>query len=653
MRDKEERTVKTFKQSKWAVRGGAVIAAALALMAGPAAAHDVCLKATSFTGTYPDGGAGTMVPMWGYEEYPYDTGTATCNWGATPPGASAPGPAIVVPAGDNTLNIHLLNDLPAGTPTSVVISGQALPTVSTGSGVVRENGRIRSVVSETTSGNEGTYSWANLAPGTYLYRTGTHPQVQQQMGLYGAVTHDSAAGEAYPGVAYVDEAVLLYSEIDPALHVTVANDCFGDPTPVGCTDPSTSMTSTIDYDPKFFLINGEPYDPAVPNSNEFAVTQNTSALVRLLNAGLQSHAPTLYGVRMDIVAEDGNPYPFPRSQYSALLPAGKALDAIVQPPDPVRYALVDRMLALTNNGASPGGMMAFLNAAASVPLTAANDNYGTDEDVALNVAAPGVLSNDAAVGGETAVMETNVPAGAGSVTLNGDGSFDYNPAANFNGSTEFTYRKTNGTQVSNIATVTISVAAQPDAPVAVADSYDVTEGQILNVAAPGVLGNDSDVDGDSLTAVQETGTIVLSADGSFSFDATALLAGATDSLTYHANDGSLDSATVTVTVNVTPTPANVAPVAVDDALQVTKGAAVPIAVLDNDYDPDGTLDPTTVQIVTGPNHGKGQVTVDPVTGVITYTADPNYGGSELFTYRVMDNDGAWSNTAKVKINLVN
>lgn len=448
-------------------------------------------------------------------------------------------------------------------------------------------------------------------------------------------------------MAYLDEVLLLYSEIDPALHAAVAAGQYG---------PGMPMTSTIDYHPTFFLINGAPFDPTVAGSNEFPVTQNNTALLRLLNAGLKSHAPMTLDLRMTLMAEDGNLYPFPRSQYSVLLPAGKAMDAIVQPPDPVRYALVDRMMALTNNGSSPGGMMAFLqaNAVADAPVANSDGGNSTTEDhpVSMNVA-----GNDTATFPATIDVTTvTVKSGPyhGNAIPDGAGNVDYTSDLNYNGADSFTYTvdDTDG-RTSNAATVSITVTPENDPPVAAADSYDVVEGQILNVVAPGVLGNDRDVDGDSLTAVQDTGTIVLNADGSFSFDATALLAGAADSFTYHANDGSLDSATVTVTVNVTAAPANVAPVAVDDQLQVVKGTVVDIPVLDNDYDPDGTLDPATVVIVNQPNHGKGQVTVDPVTGVITYTADPNFGGTELFTYAVMDNDGAQSNTAKVQVDLVN
>lgn len=624
------------------------MAAALTLMAGPAAALEVCLKAVEFTGNYPGG----AVTMWGYQDYSYNTAAVpgACDWSApVSAAASVPGPAISVPVGDSSLNIHLLNDLPVGTPTSVVIAGQSLPT---GSAPVRVDGRIRSAVHETASGMEGLYSWPNIAPGTYLYRTGTHPQVQQQMGLYGAVTQDSGAGEAYPGVAYQDQAVVLYSEIDPALHAAVAGGQYG---------PGTGMTSTIGYSPSLFLINGQPYDSAAPAAS-FPVTQNSNALLRLLNAGLESHVPMTVGLRMRLVAEDGSAYSHPRNQYSALLAAGTTLDAIVVPGEAGSYALVDRAMGLTNNGSGPGGMIAFLQAtAASVPLTAAADAYATDEDVVLAIAAPGVLGNDGLQQlGDNAVLVSNVAAEAGSVALAADGSFVYTPAADFNGSAQFTYRKANGSQVSAPATVTITVNPMPDAPVAVADAYDVLPDTALNVAGPGVLDNDTDVDGDALTAVPLTdlatpagGVVTLLADGSFTYTPLAGYIGG-DSFAYQATDGVNVSApaTVTLTVAVPVPPVNQAPVAVDDQVQATKGSTVLIAVLDNDYDPDGTLNPATVTIVDGPSRGKGTVSVDPATGVITYIADPFFGGTELFTYTVQDDAGAVSNLAKVKVNLV-
>jgi VCBS repeat-containing protein len=112
------------------------------------------------------------------------------------------------------------------------------------------------------------------------------------------------------------------------------------------------------------------------------------------------------------------------------------------------------------------------------------------------------------------------------------------------------------------ATVTITVTAVNDAPVAVNDNFSVNEDMVLMVPAPGVLGNDTDVDMNALTAVLVTGVsngmLTLNSDGSFTYTPNSNFNG-TDSFTYRANDGSLDSnvATVTITVNAV----NDAPVA--------------------------------------------------------------------------------------------
>ena len=93
----------------------------------------------------------------------------------------------------------------------------------------------------------------------------------------------------------------------------------------------------------------------------------------------------------------------------------------------------------------------------------------------------------------------------------------------------------------------------PSPPVAVADAYSVIGGATLSVPAPGVLGNDTDADGDPLTArlVSTTteGTLSLNPDGSFTYVAPDGAAG-TDSFTYVANDGTADSNTVTVTITI-------------------------------------------------------------------------------------------------------
>ena len=103
------------------------------------------------------------------------------------------------------------------------------------------------------------------------------------------------------------------------------------------------------------------------------------------------------------------------------------------------------------------------------------------------------------------------------------------------------------------ATVQLTVTAVNDAPVAVGDAYTMTAGTTLSVAAPGVLGNDGDVDGDPLLAMLDTppnsGTLALNADGSFVYTASVGFTGVV-TFTYHASDGQADSAPVVVTITV-------------------------------------------------------------------------------------------------------
>src|SRR4029450_6757832 len=113
----------------------------------------------------------------------------------------------------------------------------------------------------------------------------------------------------------------------------------------------------------------------------------------------------------------------------------------------------------------------------------------------------GVLSNDTDVDANSlTAIQVSGPA-HGSLTLNVNGSLTYTPAANYNGPDSFTYKANDGTVDSNVATVSLTVNAVNDAPVAVNDSYNTNEDAPLNISAPGVLSNDTDVDGNSLTAI--------------------------------------------------------------------------------------------------------------------------------------------------------
>lgn len=289
-----------------------------------------------------------------------------------------------------------------------------------------------------------------------------------------------------------------------------------------------------------------------------------------------------------------------------------------------------------------------VNAVNDVPV-ANPETYITAEDSDLNVPAPGVLANDSDLDGDAlrAVLVTG-PA-HGTLALNADGSFRYTPSADFFGSDGFTYKVNDGQADSNVVSVSLDVTAVNDAPIANAEAYTLLEDQTLTVAAPGALTNDTDVDGDPLSAVlvagPSHGTLTLNANGSFSYTPLANYFGS-DSFSYRANDGSVDSNVVTVLLAITAV--NDAPMANPELYTIAEDnvLVVPAAgVLANDTDFDGDL--LGAVLVSGPAHGSLALSPD---GSFRYTPDANFNGSDRFVYKA--NDGtADSNEATVNLSV--
>ena len=557
------------------------------------------------------------ITMWGFANDTGDCATAPTVWNV--------GPQLTdtdLVTGD--LTITLRNCL--SEPVSIVIPGQP----ATFAPVRNGDGRVTAFTTEAPADGGATttaYTWTGVKAGTYLYQSGSHPAKQVQMGLYGALTVGT-----YPGTS--GDVTLLYSEIDPVLH-----------------NPPAAATP-LGYKPRHFLVNGSASQPTL---NAGDTSQPT--VLRFLNAGLDFHVPTLNGGYMSLVAEDGNLYPFPKQQYSVNLAAGKTIDALWQPATEGTHVIYDRR---------GNGMAASLTVAAVGGPVAGDDAYSTDEDVLLEVTAPGVLDNDDP--SLTAILVSAPSNGILSPSLAGDGSFTYTPNDDFNGTDSFTYKGNDGTLDSNIASVTISVSPVNDAPVAGNNAYDAVDGTTLNVAAPGVLGNDSDVDGDSLTATIVTGPInggilVLNADGSFDYTPT-VPAPAADSFTYEACDAEPLCDTATVSINIIAA-TNVPPVAVNDTATVDRiGKKDPttftfINLTANDTDADGNL---KVPSITG-NVPHERITID-TTGTngtvskaasgngVYYTPKVNWQGTDTLTYTVTDLAGATSNVATVTVNVV-
>lgn len=186
---------------------------------------------------------------------------------------------------------------------------------------------------------------------------------------------------------------------------------------------------------------------------------------------------------------------------------------------------------------------------------ASNDAASTAEDTTLTIAAPGVLGNDSAPNGSPITAQLVAGPARGSLTLNSNGSFTYVPNANVNGGDSFTYRASDGSTLSNIASVTITITAVNDVPVANPDSFTTRRNTPITLQVSTILSNDTDVDGDTLTAISATmpanGTLTAAGSAAVTYTPRNNFTGA-DTFRYTISDGRGGTASATVTINVTP-----------------------------------------------------------------------------------------------------
>lgn len=662
-----------------------LLAGVLALVTTPAfAVVDSYLATKAFSKSLPDG---TTVPMWGYV---LDTGDATKAHCYDYSGAGSmalrlacvtalpdpvvPGPRLTAGVGDPDFRIYLTNGLPE--PTSIVITGQEMPWSNLNNGPTWNDGsiggrtnlsqRVRSFGREAApNGGRRAYVWNSfrgtpfVKTGTFLYHSGTLPQKQVYMGLYGAVTKDAAVAdatagtpaEAYPGVPYDQEVTLLYSDIDPLLNSAIANGTY---------------TTSIGYHARWFLVNGEPY-VAGSTPDIAAGPAGTNTLIRWLNVSSETHVPVLQGLYMTLYAEDGNPYtwqdgrsgvttPAPRSQYSVMLPPLKTKDAVINAGADGRYAIFDGNGYMTNpsdpadvlTSDTLGGMLRFLAFAPGTvinqPPVANPDTAVTTQGAAVAVA---VLANDTDPEGDPLTVTSAISGSAnGSVTTNGT-TVTYTPTAGFFGTDSFTYVISDGNGNTATGSVTVTVNRSNVAPVANADSA-VT---VTNVAVTiDVLANDTDADGDilSISGVSQGTNGVVSTDGAtVTYTPNTGFSGI-DGFTYDIADGFGGSATgnVSVTVNAV---GNRAPVANADTASVNEDAILDVAspgVLANDTDLDA--DPLTAVLDTGPAHGRAGTFVLNGDGSFHYEPAVNFNGVDTFTYHA--NDGV-ADSAVVSVSI--
>ena len=606
----------------------------LTALSAPASAGTANLIASGKTTTLPDG---TVVPMWGYSCNDNLSAGVTCAAANAGAGSNWSPVVITVDSSQTTnLTITLNNQLAFNgnnIPTSLVIVGQVgggLGTTATSvAGPVhgeqqttwpviaggdtntppKQGNRVQSFTTEAkvgVNGGNATYTFSSLRPGTYLIQSGTHPSIQGPMGLYGVlVVTNGSTRAAYPSNAaatYDADLALVFSEIDPvqnaAVDTAVRTTGFSETAAWSgltgkCGDPTihTCYPPTVNYSPRYYLVNGVSYDRAnigassasvLPLVNSVAPTSTTGrVLLRYVNAGLRMHVPTVVGLQSTIIAEDGNLLPGnPRVQSEVFLAAGKTHDVTISPKltgssySPATYPIFDRQLSLTTNSQRDGGMQAYIKVAGgattgvgSVAGTQkslsgdANKQYFCQSNSPLQVNDPnrGLLAGVSGANGVKLVSQS-LPAGS-SLNFNTNGTFTYTPPTSgaCGGSFAFAVNGTanhTATIIECDATIQGAGCVLTGAPVLHDDVYKSSNAKTISVATPGVLVNDTDPAGKVLTVDASTVhvvggapmTVSVNADGSFLAQATTP---GTYSFTYNVQNSQKVAAVSPATVTVT------------------------------------------------------------------------------------------------------
>jgi len=300
-----------------------------------------------------------------------------------------------------------------------------------------------------------------------------------------------------------------------------------------------------------------------------------------------------------------------------------------------------------------------------------DDTHSTPEDTLINL---DLIANDNDPDAEVPTINTidgqpisvgnSVTVSDGTVTLQPDGTLDFVPAANFNGTTDFTYGITDTSGATDTALSTVIVDPVNDAPLVSNDNV-VTDEETPVAIDPRI--NDSDVEGSPLTisaidgmpiapgsTVNVTGgSVTMQVDGSLSFTPAPNFFGPTQ-FSYAVTDvnGASSTATVDITVNGTEDP----PMATNDSLVAQEDTPLLLDLLSNDVDPDNTtLQITEIDgqpIAPGGSVpvANGSVVMAP-DGSVQFVPDPDVNGPASFTYTVTDPTGLTSTaTADLIIN---
>ncbi len=425
---------------------------------------------------------------------------------------------------------------------------------------------------------------------------------------------------------------------------------FGDSNTSSLQNPNHTYASPGNYQVSL-TISGQGGNDSIIKQNYIVIASNEPPIA--FDDTITTQEDTLYSGVLPALDKEGDPL-----SYSIITPPIRGEAAIVDPatgaftytPNPDFYGY-DMIWFKVNDGKSDSNRAIIninVNPVNDAPI-AQNDTLSLFEDV---VGTGELHAVDKEGDPLTYSIVTSGTKGTAVLTNTDKGYFNYIPNPGANGVDSFTFRAFDGTNYSDVGTISVTIIPVNDVPVANDDTELSTNEDVqLTITATDILANDVDSDNDPLSIISFTqpanGTLADNSNGTYTYVPNDNYHGS-DSFKYTITDsnGGFSTATVSITINAV----NDNPVAIDDTGFTTiEGSPITIAaseLLSNDTDIDG--DALSIISVSSPDNGTIK---DNLNGTYTYTSPQGFIGLAHFTYTVSDGNGGTS-IANVTVNVL-
>ncbi|MEY4011433.1 MAG: hypothetical protein RIT22_557, partial [Bacteroidota bacterium] len=416
-------------------------------------------------------------------------------------------------------------------------------------------------------------------------------------------------------------------------------------------------------------------DDSDPDANTvLTVTQYSFTIGSTVYSYPAGSTAVIPGVGTIVVNANGS-YTFtPNANYSGAVPV-------------INYTITDSNGLAAVGATATSTLTISITAVNDTPVAVNDDNLTTPEDTPIS---GNVLSNDtdpegnpitvtqfaiAGITGTFTAGDTATIPGVGTIVVNADGTFTFTPVANYNGTVPtITYTIQDSQGGNDTANLNLAVTPVNDAPDAVVDVVSISEG---TAATGNVLTNDTDPEGNtktvtsftvggvsypagSIVTIPNVGTIIVNADGTYTFTPNTGYFGTVPSIGYTISDGNggTDSASLDITV----TAVNDAPVVASETVSTPEDTPKSGNVLTNDTDPENDNLTVTNFTVGGVTYTAGQTATIPGVGTIvvnangtyTFTPAPNYNGVvPVIGYTVSDGVSTSNGSLNISVTSVN